>query len=109
MSSYFRSIKPSLCILLIIAITAAPQSTMAEEAPGVTIQNYVRAETDFQMRSYVEKFQCFGRFVHVRDAYDVSSKITIRPNRDTIYSRAVFDVTPPRTVGLPIRRVATSR
>ena len=37
----------------------------------------------------------------MREAYDVNSKDTVRPNRDTIYSWSVFDVTSPLTIGLP--------
>ena len=67
----------------------------------VTVKNYVRAETDLQMRTYVEKYGCFGKFVHVRDAYDVNSRATVRPNRDTIYSWGVFDLSSPLTIILP--------
>ena len=76
-------------------------SVMADEPPEVTIQNYVRAETDLQMRNYVESMDAFGKFAHVREAYDVTSKDTIRPNQDTINSWSVFDLTSPLTIGLP--------
>ena len=72
---------------LIVAMAIVPSSSaLAADAPKVTIQNYVRAETDLQMRNYVESMDAFGKFAHVREAYDVSSKDTVRPNRDTIYS-----------------------
>jgi hypothetical protein len=76
-------------------------SVRADGSPEVTIQNYVRAETDLQMRNYVENMDAFGKFAHVREAYDVPSRDTIRPNRDTLYSWSVFDVTSPLTIGLP--------
>lgn len=53
------------------------------DAPEVTITNYVRAETDFQMRGYIEQMDCFGRLVHVRAPYDVHHQVTVRANRDT--------------------------
>jgi hypothetical protein len=37
----------------------------------------------------------------VREATDVSSRATIRPNRDTLYSWSVFDLTSPLAIGLP--------
>jgi len=37
----------------------------------------------------------------VRDTYDVASRDTVRPNRDTIYCRSVFDLTSPLTIVLP--------
>jgi hypothetical protein len=76
-------------------------SALAGASPKVTINNYVRAETDLQMRTYIEKMDCFGKFTHVRGAYDVTSKVTVRPNRDTIYSWGVFDLTSPLNIGLP--------
>ena len=39
----------------IIALAIVPCfSVLADDAPEVTIHNYVRAETDLQMRNYVE-------------------------------------------------------
>jgi hypothetical protein len=102
MKSYARYAKSlRFTLLLLITTILVPQVSLAEAAPKVTIKNYVRAETDFQMRSYIEKFHCFGKFDHIRDAYDVNSKITVRPNRDTIYSWGVFDLTSPLTIRLP--------
>jgi len=68
---------------------------------AVTAHNYVRAESDFQMKGYKEKFDCFGKFVHVRAPYDVDNQITVRGNRDTLYSWGVFDLASPLTVTLP--------
>lgn len=70
-------------------------------APHVTIENYVRAESDFQLRGYIEKFDCFGRFIHSRAPYDVHNQVTVRGNRDTLYSFGVFDLTSPLTVRMP--------
>ena len=35
-------------------------TTESSSAPIVTAHNYVRAETDFQMKSYIEKYGAFG-------------------------------------------------
>jgi len=88
-------------ILLGIVLIAASFVSLGAAAPKVTINNYVRAETDFQMQSYVKKFDCFGKFDHIRKAYDVKSRVTVRPNRDTLYSWGVFDLTSPLTIQLP--------
>jgi len=82
-------------------VIAVPIATLAATASEVTIHNYVRAETDLQMRTYAEQMNCFGQVAHVRNAYDVTSTATIRPNRDTIYSWGVFDLSSPLTVNLP--------
>lgn len=76
-------------------------STYAEEAPIVTADNYVRAESDFQMKGYIENFDCFGKLTHSRKPYDVENQVTVRGNRDTLYSFGVFDLTSPLTITLP--------
>ena len=76
-------------------------SAFAEDAPKVTAFNYVRAESDIQMKGYIESFNCFGKFHHNRQPYDVDNQITIRGNRDTLYSFGVWDLRSPVTVTLP--------
>jgi hypothetical protein len=76
-------------------------SALAEDAPKVTAFNYVRAESDIQMKGYIESFNCFGKFHHNRQPYDVDNQITIRGNRDTLYSFGVWDLRSPVTVTLP--------
>ncbi len=73
----------------------------AEDSVRVTANNYVRAETDFQMKGYVDKYGCFAKFHHSRDAYDVNNQVTVRANRDTLYSFGVFDLRSPLTITLP--------
>lgn len=55
----------------------------------------MRAETDFRMKSYIRKFDCFGKLYHVRDTCDLNSKVTVRPNCDTICSCGAFDLGSP--------------
>jgi hypothetical protein len=93
---------PSLLSGMLLILVAAPHfPAVAGDAPEVTIRNYVRAETDLQMRTYIEKMDAFGKFNHVREAYDVTNRDTVRPNRDTIYSWSVFDLASPLTIVLP--------
>ncbi|MEZ4582616.1 MAG: DUF1254 domain-containing protein [Caldilineaceae bacterium] len=61
------------------------------------------------MRSYIEKLGCFGKFVHLRNAYSVENQVTVRANRDTLYSFGVFDLRSPVTVILPEPAGAISR
>ncbi|MEQ6900962.1 DUF1214 domain-containing protein [Nocardioides sp. YIM 152588] len=81
--------------------TATSTTETTATTPTVTVHNYVRAESDHQMRTYVEKFSCFGRLAHARAAYDVHHQVTVRAQRDTLYSFGVFDLTSPPTVTLP--------
>ena len=90
-----------LLLSFVLALSVAGRPAMASDSVQVTANNYVRAETDFQMQGYVEKFDCFGKFVHSRKPYDVNNQVTVRANRDTLYSFGVFDLRSPVTVTLP--------
>ena len=72
----------------------------AADAPKVTAGNYVRAETDVQMKGYIESYNNFGKFHYDRKPYDVENQVTVRGNRDTLYSFGVFDLTSPLTITL---------
>ncbi len=74
---------------------------LAQDPVKVNADNYVRAESDFQMKGYIESYKCFGKFHHNRKPYDVENQITIRGNRDTLYSFGVWDLTSPITITLP--------
>ena len=92
----------ALGTLLIVGLSfPALAPAQAADAPKVTAFNYVRAESDIQMKGYIESFNCFGKFHHNREAYDVDNQITIRGNRDTLYSFGVFDLRSPVTITLP--------
>jgi len=56
-------------------ITTKLNPTPNDTVVKVPAHNYVRAESDLQMRDYVEKFNCFGEFVHVREPYDVNNQV----------------------------------
>ena len=86
-------------VVLVLSMTGKP--ALAGNSFEVTANNYVRAETDFQMRGYIEKLDCFGKLVHSRKPYDVNNQVTVRANRDTLYSFGVFDLRSPVTVTLP--------
>jgi hypothetical protein len=95
-----------IALLSIFALTPAnaqfsPTAVHKLDYIKVTPQNYVRAESDIQMKGYINAFGCFGKLHHNRAAYDVNNQITIRGNMDTFYSFGVFDLTSPLTVELP--------
>lgn len=76
-------------------------SAHAADAPKITANNYVRAETDIQIKGYIESYKCFGKFNHFREPYDVENQVTVSGNRDTLYSVGAFDLRSPVTVTLP--------
>jgi hypothetical protein len=82
-------------------MTKNPNPTPNDTRVTVTANNYVRAESEFQMRGYIENFNCFGKFHHSRKPYDVNNQVTVRGNRDTLYSFGVFDLRSPLTITLP--------
>lgn len=90
---------PLLALILIAPLcfgTAASKMTTP-----VTADNFVRAESD-KFFSRVVARGGFGKFVHNRELVPVDSQVVIRPNRDTLYSSAVFDLEAgPVTVTLP--------
>ena len=67
----------------------------------VTVDNFRRAESD---RYFAETVQegGFGKFHHRRELMPVDQQTVVRPNRDTLYSTAVFDLdAAPVTIWLP--------
>lgn len=66
----------------------------------VTVDNFVRAETDMTMKRYVAQ-GAFGKFLHVRQPAPIDKQDVIRMNRDTLYSAGVFDLAVPVTITKP--------
>ena len=73
----------------------------AQEAIKVTVDNFVRAESDLYFAS-IAKDNGFGKFNHFRQLTPLDKQTVIRLNRDTLYSSAVFDLEAgPVTITLP--------
>ncbi len=75
-------------------------SAQAPQTIRVTLDTFIRAETD----TYLRKRQAtgaFGRLVHHRDPVDIDHQPVVRANRDTLYSYGVFDLSEPVTLTLP--------
>ena len=87
--------------VVVAGLMLAGLTALAEDVVKVTADTYVRAETDYQVKTYVEGMGCFGKFIHSRKPYDVNNQTTVRANRDTLYSFGVFDLTSPVTITLP--------
>lgn len=86
----------------IIGLTAlTSHSTAALATDPVTIDNFIRAETDLYLGNVV-KDGGFGKFFHRREPATIENQTIIRLNRDTLYSGAVFDLDAgPVTITLP--------
>jgi hypothetical protein len=88
-------------ILTVAAMAASLPTTVFAEIIPVTIKNYIRAESDVQFKGYAEKAGGTGKLLHLREPYSVEHQTTIRGNRDTLYSAAVFDLISPVTIIKP--------
>ena len=88
--------------LLVLAaaglILFGPSTTVASEK--VTVDNFVRAETDKTFERYVDQ-GAFGKFLHIRGPTPIEKQNVIRMNRDTIYSIGVFDLAEPVAIAKP--------
>jgi hypothetical protein len=99
--------KGKLCapIWMLVPLIAMGATPRAQIPPGaatpVTLDNYNRAQTDVNFAGAVRNGG-FGKFVHGRVLAPVDQRGIIRPNRDTLYSMAVFDLDAgPVTITLP--------
>jgi hypothetical protein len=90
-------------------ILAALSSAARAESPApvgapipVTVDNFIRAESDLYLSVVALKEGGFGKFEHHRELSPIDAQTVIRMNRDTLYSAAVFDLDAgPVTVALP--------
>ena len=90
----------TLALFLITNAAAQTTSATADGAVPVTVDNFVRAETDVYFTLFAERGG-FGKFNHSRDL-PLGEETGVRPNRDTLYSVAVFDLDAgPVTISLP--------
>lgn len=83
-----------------LALAATP--VMAQAPVPVTIDNFVRAESDMYMGGLLKESGQLGKLSHRREVAAIDNQTVIRLNRDTLYSSAVFDLDAgPATITLP--------
>jgi hypothetical protein len=83
-----------------VAVLALVSAAASGQTP-VTADNFNRAESDMNFAGIVGAGG-FGRFTHRRELVPVDKQRIVRPNRDTLYSLAVFDLDAgPVTVTMP--------
>jgi hypothetical protein len=81
------------------SVGAKPTQAQSKSVP-VTIDNFVRADTDHYFKGKVERAG-IGAWAHDREPTPVDKQNIIRMNRDTPYSQGVFDLTTPVTIVKP--------
>ena len=91
--------------LALSTITKAQTQSSSPSAGGVipvTVDNFIRAESDLYFSAVALKEDGFGKFEHHRELSPIDAQTIIRMNRDTLYSAAVFDLDAgPVTITLP--------
>ncbi len=95
-------------LAVLIGSTATAQSfdttvdALAEtyEVP-ITINNFVRAATDNELKTYNGLAGGVNQFFHFKEPTPIDNQPTIRMNRDTLYSVAVIDISKGATLTLP--------
>ena len=96
--------KSALSVLAVAGtlIAAAEAQTAPDKTIPVTVENFIRAESDLYLSAVALKEGGFGKFEHHREVSPVDAQTIIRQNRDTLYSAAVFDLDAgPVTITLP--------
>jgi hypothetical protein len=83
-------------------MAAAQSEPAAGGSVPVTVDNFVRAESDIYFAGLLKDSGGIGKFVHRRDPARIDNQTVIRLNRDTLYSSALFDLDAgPVTITLP--------
>ena len=81
----------SATLIAIATVIATSLPATAQETSGgapvpVTVDNFNRAESDFNLGNLV-KAGLFGKLVHARELKPLDEQTIVRPNRDTLYSQ----------------------
>jgi hypothetical protein len=96
----FAGLKAS-CVAF-VALTFAAQLARAQTTVPVTADNFTRAESDLYFGNAVKDAGGTGKLYHHREPMQIDRQLVIRPNRDTLYSTALFDLDAgPATITLP--------
>lgn len=98
-----RNFGTEICAAALLAATSSVALAQLPSATAVPVgvDNYNRAQSDVYFDLTVKRGG-FGKFLHGRELVPVDEQGVIRPNRDTLYSAAVFDLDAgPVTVTLP--------
>jgi hypothetical protein len=92
--------------LLTLAL-CAPTLAFAQD---VTLETFVRAESDHMIRANMNMMGVdIGAFTHLREPTTPDNQPVIRMNQDTLYSATVLDLSEPVEITLPEIGAAISR
>jgi hypothetical protein len=86
-----RLFKAALLTSFVASASLNALEHKADNLKDVSVYEYVRADTDRQFKDYSD-MGAFGKFFHSKEPYNIDKQVTIRANRDTLYSFGVFDL-----------------
>lgn len=104
MSNRISSILGALFVVAIGATqahTEGIQAGLVTPDVMVTPENFKTAATHWEFTKYLPKTGGVNQFGHIREPYPVDVRATVRPNRDTLYSIAIIDITEGATLSIP--------
>lgn len=91
-----------LAIFLSVLKQVVRAQSVTDKTIPVTVDNFIRAESDRYFGAVALKEGGFGKFFHNREVSPIDRQNVVRQNRDTLYSAAVFDLDAgPVTVTIP--------
>ena len=89
-------------ILATLALVAGAMSALAQSDIPVTVDNFIRAESDTYITNFAKESGGLSKLVHRREPASIDKQTVIRLNRDTLYSSAALDLDAgPVTVTMP--------
>jgi hypothetical protein len=92
--------RQALVASMVVALSTGAVSVHAAEP--VTVDNFVRAESDTMIRANMEMLGVsIGSLVHLRDPITPENQPVIRMNQDTLYSATILDLSKPLQITLP--------
>ena len=94
--------KTKLTIVALALTLVAVANVRAQTPTPVTVDNFVRAESDTYIGNLAKESGGLAKFHHRREPASIDDQTVIRLNRDTLYSSAVFDLDAgPVTITMP--------
>jgi hypothetical protein len=90
------------CALTVLLGSMGGALAQSSNAVPVTVDNFIRAESDLYFGGILKDSGGIGKFLHRREPARIDNQTVIRLNRDTLYSSALFDLDAgPVTIALP--------
>jgi len=97
-----RILIAGMAAALTFSAIAHAQTSTEMSVEKVTVDNFVRAESDTMLRNNMKTFGIgVGELHHVREPTTPKNQPVIRMNQDTLYSGVVLDLSKPVTLTLP--------